>query len=196
MKSKIGIAIIGAVVILGAVACSAPASAAPVAQQAPAAQQVTNIVVPSQPAASATLPAPAKQPSGPVKATWINATTSGDAVTIPLSAVYDDFDTHFKVQMASGTETFMAYFWNGAVYVRANICPPCRSIGFTLNKDILVCDTCGTTFQAKSGAGIAGACVAYPKASVPYKITDNNIVMNTNDLVNAYQKTVAGKGAS
>jgi hypothetical protein len=34
-----------------------------------------------------------------------------------------------------------------------------------LNKDVLVCDRCGTRFKAKSGDGIDGACVDYPKAS-------------------------------
>lgn len=182
--------------IVTAAACSSQAAttAAPAPQpQSQAKTETTTVVVPSTPAA---LPVPGKQPAGPIKATWINATVDNDTVTIPLSAVYNNWDTHFKVQIASGTETFMAYLLNNTVYVRANICPPCRSIGFSLKNDILVCDACGTTFQAKTGAGIAGACVAFPKAPVQYKIVNNNVVMNVVDLASAYQKTVNGKGLS
>ena len=85
---------------------------------------------------------------------------------------------------------FMAYTLDGEIYVRANVCPPCRSIGFSLEEDILICDRCATTFKAKTGDGIKGACVDFPKASVPYEITDGNIVMRGDDLLAAYQDTV------
>jgi nitrite reductase/ring-hydroxylating ferredoxin subunit len=85
---------------------------------------------------------------------------------------------------------FMAYVLAGEIYVRANVCPPCRSIGFSLNEEILVCDRCATTFEAKTGEGIVGACVDYPKALVPYEIEDGNIVMSSTDLTTAYQDTI------
>ena len=88
-----------------------------------------------------------------------------------------------------GDMAFMAYELGGEVHVRANVCPPCRSIGFSLQKNILVCDTCRTTFEAKTGEGIEGACVDFPKASVPYEVTDGNIVMKGTDLIAAYQDT-------
>jgi uncharacterized membrane protein len=85
---------------------------------------------------------------------------------------------------------FMAYIYDEELMVRANVCPPCRSIGFTLTGDELVCDRCATTFESKTGAGIQGACVAYPKASVKYKIEDGNLVMKEADLVRAYEETI------
>lgn len=84
----------------------------------------------------------------------------------------------------------MASIVDGEIYVRANACPPCRSVGFSLQNDILVCDTCRTTFEAETGDGIEGACVDYPKAPVPYEITDGNIVMSEADLITAYQDTL------
>jgi len=84
----------------------------------------------------------------------------------------------------------MAYKLGGEVYVRANVCPPCRSIGFSLQKDILVCDTCQTTFEAKTGEGIKGACVAFPKASIRYEIKNGNLAMKKAGLAVAYQNTI------
>jgi hypothetical protein len=46
-----------------------------------------------------------------------------------------------------------------------------------------------TTFEAKTGGGIEGACVDFPKASVPYEVTDGNAVMKGTDLIAAYQDT-------
>lgn len=86
--------------------------------------------------------------------------------------------------------TFMAYSLDGGIYVRANVCPPCHSTGFSLDEDILVCDRCATRFEAQTGEGITGACVDYPKASVIYEISDNDIVMHSTDLATAYQNTL------
>jgi len=129
-------------------------------------------------------------PSGPIKATWIEPQVAGDIISIPVSEVENNRNVHFKVETQDGNMTFMAYDLSGEMYVRANVCPPCHSIGFSLDEDILVCDRCATKFQAQTGAGISGACVNYPKASVPYEVADGNIVMNSTDLITAYQDTI------
>ncbi len=127
----------------------------------------------------------------PVKAKWIKAQLTGDSVSVPISEINNDKIVHFSVNVALGSEeAFMAYELGGKLYVRANVCPPCRSIGFSLSNDKLVCDTCRTTFNAKTGEGINGACVAYPKASVPYKSIDNKVVMQGSDLLLAYRNTL------
>jgi nitrite reductase/ring-hydroxylating ferredoxin subunit len=125
-----------------------------------------------------------------IKATWIEPQVVGDTISIPASEVESDTITHFKFRAQDEDMTFMAYDLSGEIYVRANICPPCHSIGFSLQQSTLVCDTCGTVFDAKTGAGINGACVAYPKAAVAYKIDNGNIIMKGSDLVAAYQNTV------
>jgi len=129
-------------------------------------------------------------PSGPIKATWIEPQVAGDIVSIPVSEIENNRNVHFNVNTQGGDMNFMAYVLDGEIYVRANVCPPCRSIGFSLDEDILVCDRCATTFKAQTGEGIAGACVGYPKASVPYEIRDGNMVMNSTDLIAAYQDTL------
>jgi len=130
------------------------------------------------------------KPSGPIDAKWIEPQVVGDTVSIPVSEIEDNWNTRFKLQTADGDIVTMAYILNGVIYVRTSICPPCRSQGFSLTGDILVCDTCGTQFKASTGEGISGACVNYPKASVSYKITDGNVVMSRADVVTAYQNTL------
>jgi nitrite reductase/ring-hydroxylating ferredoxin subunit len=129
-------------------------------------------------------------PSGPIKATLIEPQVAGDIVSIPVSEVENNWNVSFKVETQDGNMTFMAYVLDGEIYVRANVCPPCQSTGFSLDEAVLVCDRCATTFKAQTGEGIAGACVGYPKASVPYEIEDSNIVMNSTDLIAAYQDTL------
>ena len=135
-------------------------------------------------------PAPNPNPSGPIKAAWIEPQVAGDTVSIPVSEVENNSNIHFTLGTKDGNINFMEYIVDGEIYVRANVCPPCRSIGFSLQKDILVCDTCRTTFKAKTGEGIEGACVDFPKASVPYEIEGGNIVMKSTDLIAAYQSTL------
>jgi nitrite reductase/ring-hydroxylating ferredoxin subunit len=139
---------------------------------------------------AAITPTPNPTPLGPIKATWIEPQVEGDTVSIPVSEVENNWNVHFNLEAQGSDMNFMAYVLDGEIYVRANVCPPCRSIGFSLKEAVLVCDRCATTFNAKTGEGIKGACVDFPKASVPYEITDGNIVMNSTDLVTAYQDTI------
>ncbi len=128
-----------------------------------------------------------------VKATWIKPQVAGDTVSIPVSDVRNDKIVHFNVAVALGNEmAFMAYDFDGKLYVRADACVPCRSTEFSLKNDTLVCDTCRTVFKAETGAGVSGvkACVAYPKAAVAYQVTDGQMVMKGNDLLVAYQNTM------
>ena len=129
-------------------------------------------------------------PLGPIEAEWIKPQVDSDTVSIPVSEVESNWNIHFKLGTQGGDINFMTYIVDGEIYVRANACPPCRSVGFSLQRDILVCDTCQTTFNAKTGGGIEGACVDYPKASVPYEIIDGNIVMSEANLIAAYQDTL------
>lgn len=128
--------------------------------------------------------------SAPIRATWIEPQVAVDIVSIPLSEVENRMMTHFKLATTDGDIAYMAYVVDGEIFVRANVCPPCRSIGFSLNDQTLICDTCRTTFKAKTGGGIVGACVDFPKAAVPYEISAGQLLMEGTDLLSAYQNTL------
>jgi uncharacterized membrane protein len=170
------------VLMLIAVACANSASVPSTTGTPPSASTPTS--------APQTIQATTEKPSGPIKAKIIEAQVNGDSVSIPVSAVESDWNAQFAVNAQAGTMNFMAYLLNNKIYVRADVCPPCRSIGYSLDGNILVCDRCATTFKADSGDGIQGACVNYPKALVPYEITNGNIIMNQADLVVAYENTI------
>lgn len=138
-------------------------------------------------------PATPASRNGPVSGTWIEVTVSGDDVTLPAALVEKNVNTHFSLRENGRELVFMAYILDGGVQVRANACPPCRSRGFALDGDVLVCDACQTTFNARDGSGIAGACVDYPKAAVAHRVVNGSVEMTLADLVNAYDETlVAG----
>ncbi len=124
------------------------------------------------------------------KPVWLTPEVSGEQVAVLLSSVVDSKMAHFWVTLPSGKEGFMAYRMDGVTYVRADICPPCHSTSFSLEKGILVCDTCGTRFNAKTGQGISGACVNYPKAEVATTLQDGKLVMTQSGLATAYADTL------
>jgi nitrite reductase/ring-hydroxylating ferredoxin subunit len=126
---------------------------------------------------------------GTIKATWIEPQVAGDTVSIPLSEVEDNWNVHFNLQTPDDMN-FMAYIVDGDIFVRANVCPPCQSIGFSLEETVLICDRCATTFEAETGEGIEGACVDFPKAAVPYEVSGGYIVMNIADLIAAYEDSL------
>ncbi|MEJ2738792.1 MAG: Fe-S-containing protein [Dehalococcoidia bacterium] len=186
MWKKIGIAVLLVTLIAVAVACTTkqqteqPAPPAKTEVSPPPAQEKEPV-----PAEQFTLQ-PVGKPTGPIKAVWIEPLVEGNTVAIPVSALEQNWNINFKVDDLN----FMAYILDGEIYVRANVCPPCRSIGFSLSDDILVCDRCATTFEAETGAGIKGACVDFPKASVDYEAKDGTIRMQKGNLVAAYEETL------
>jgi nitrite reductase/ring-hydroxylating ferredoxin subunit len=125
----------------------------------------------------------------PISPKWVQAFPDGDSITLPLADVENYGNVHFKVTSGGDTAAFMAYQGTDGIVVRANVCPPCRSQGFSLAGDVLVCDTCATTFEADTGDGIQGACVDFPKAEVAYTTVGGNVVMTKADLFQAYQNT-------
>jgi len=126
----------------------------------------------------------------PVQAMWVEPDVVGDTVSMPASEVENNRNIHFKVETQTGDMHFMAYILNGEIQVRASSCPPCRGISYSLDRDILVCDTCATTFIAETGDGIEGACVYFPKAPVPYEVINGSIVTKKADLLIAYENTL------
>jgi nitrite reductase/ring-hydroxylating ferredoxin subunit len=182
---KIGIGFAALTLALIGVSCASSAAV----PQTMGTQPSASSPAPALPA-PATIQATTERPSGPIKAKLIEAQIDGDAVSIPVSDVESDWNTQFAVTSQSGKMNFMAYLLKDKIYVRADVCPPCRSIGYSLDGNTLVCDRCATTFKADTGDGIAGACVDYPKALVPYQVSNGNIVMKQADLVSAYESTL------
>jgi len=171
-------------------ACSnASASGAPpnpAGTTAPAAPAIPAV----SPAPSKPVETPLKALTGRVKATWLTAAQTADEVSIPVSMIEKEIMVHFTLDAAGGKMPYMAYVFEGKTYVRADICPPCRSYNFSIEKDILICDTCGSRFKAINGEGISGACVNYPKAAVVFEVRDGNVVMKADALKAAYQDTL------
>ncbi len=128
--------------------------------------------------------------SASIGATWIEPEIMDDSVSIPTSEVENHRNVHFKVETDDRDMHFMAYVLNGQVHVRASVCPPCWGIAYSLDRDILVCDMCATTFSARTGDGIRGPCVNYPKAAVAYDAVAGSIVMSRADLSAAYEDTL------
>lgn len=124
-----------------------------------------------------------------VRATWIQAEIDGDSVSLPVQDIDAAELIHFKVAGETGNMVFMAYRVDGQLHLRAAICPPCRSVGFSLDGNNLVCDSCGTRFEATSGAGVSGACKGYPKAEATGSVSEGKFVVTMADLANAYENT-------
>ena len=121
--------------------------------------------------------------------TWIDASVEGNTISIPVSLVKSDKIVNFRVTYQDTSMAFMAYQLGEQIYVRTALCPPCRSESFSLDGDVLDCDTCHTRFSATTGEGLKGACRAYPKAEVQYTVAGDKLTMDITDLVTAYEET-------
>ncbi len=190
MNRKIAMAIVLLSLIAILSACTAQSAATEPKPIAPASPAPSTSPTASTTTPQAQTPAAAPKPAGPIKAKEITPSVSNDTVSIPLKEVQENWNNHFLVDAPGSKMGFMAYVLDNVIYIRASICPPCRGKTYALDGNTLVCDVCATTFSANTGIGIAGACVNYPKASVPYAVAEGNLVMKINDLTTAYQNTL------
>jgi len=140
-----------------------------------------------------TYPSTATTSTGTYQDVVITPTVTNDTVSIPVSTVKSNRNVHFELNSAGGTTSFEAYILNNEIQVRASYCVPCRGTSFTLSGDELICNNCGTVFNANNGIGIRGSasCQSYPKASVPFTVNGENIIMKISDLQNAFQNTLS-----
>ena len=121
--------------------------------------------------------------------TWIDASVEGNNVSIPVGLIETGKIVNFRVTYQGTNMVFMAYQLGEQTYVRTALCPPCRSESFSLDGDVLDCDTCHTRFSATTGEGLKGACRAYPKAEVKYTVAGDKLTMDIADMVTAYEDT-------
>jgi nitrite reductase/ring-hydroxylating ferredoxin subunit len=120
---------------------------------------------------------------------WVEASVEGNTVSIPVSLLETSKIVNFRVTSDGNDMAFMAYQLEDQTYVRTALCPPCRSESFSLDGDVLDCDTCHTRFNATTGEGLKGACRAYPKTEVQLTVAGDRVTMSIGDLVTAYQDT-------
>ncbi len=156
-----------------------------------------------EPVAGAELPpavvTPTEEPSAreepavtaPVIGVPLAAVRDGDVVTVPLAAIEGAANGEFSVTLEDRLLDFVAYLVDGELFVRAAACPPCDSLVYALDGDALICEACATRFDARTGKGIEGACIDYPKAEVAYEVSGGLVAMSTADLVAAWDETLA-----
>ncbi|GEM_PF-2339411 len=175
---------------------SKPASSPPPVQTtaAPAAAPAPTAPVAPAPATTAT-PAATTGPSSKSTTAYppknFSPAVSGSTVSLSMADVAQAGNGKFSVN----NMPFMAYQMDGKYYVRASVCVPCGSKIFTLKNGTLICGSCGTVFDAATGAGIRGvsACMTYAKKAVVYTTNGGNIEMTVADLTTAYQNTLNRK---
>lgn len=195
MKKKViislgmGLAAIGITAILSGCSQGYSSGAASTSPNPPQTAQVTQAPV------APTTVAPAAVTAGPTSKSSTKYSPKGFTPTASVSNVMLSMDT--VAQNANGNfyvnkMPFMAYMLDGKYYVRANVCVPCGSQSFTLQNGKLICNSCGTVFNATTGAGMSGvsACMSYAKKPVVYTTDGGNLVMTLTDLTTAYQNTV------
>lgn len=143
-------------------------------------------------ATSPTTPAASTGPSSKSSVLYppksFSPTVSGSTVSLSMAEIAQAGNGNFPINNMS----FMAYQLDGNYYIRANVCVPCGSESFTLQNGTLLCGSCGTVFNATTGAGMRGvsACMTYAKKAVVYTTDGGNMVVTLTDLSTAYQNTI------
>ncbi len=125
---------------------------------------------------------------------WAEPIISGDIVTIQRSVASMSDHVHFEVAAQDASPVFVGYFVGPAFLIRPCICPTCGDEEVDWSGGTLACQACPASYDAVSGTAVGGG-VCYPAGLVPHRIVGDSISMSRSDLLNAYERVVAGEGA-
>ena len=123
---------------------------------------------------------------------WAEPVIDGDKVAIALAVATFGDHVHFEVPDDEKVDGFIGYFCDDEFCVRANFCPLCHAERIESGWSLLVCRSCGVTFDTFTGESEGGT-ANFPYGTVPYTVDGDRIAMSLADLLEAHARTVAGE---
>ncbi len=123
---------------------------------------------------------------------WAEPVIEEDDVVVALAVATLGDHVHFEVPDGEKVDRFIGYSNDGQFCVRADFCPYCRAERIESGWSLLVCRSCGVTFDSVTGVSEGGS-VSFPSGSVPCTVDGSNITMSLADLLEAHARTIAGE---
>ncbi|MEE9118906.1 MAG: Fe-S-containing protein [Calditrichia bacterium] len=146
----------------------------------------TNPVLENQPKVSS----PVKYSGGNLQMASIPVKTENGKIVIPFELVKQKKFVTFSYQSPSGNIPLLAYIsGEGKLVTAISMCEPCNSTRFHISGSILVCNSCGTTWELDNLIAISGACGKYPPDAIPSKIVAGNIYIDES-IVARWQRRI------
>ena len=71
---------------------------------------------------------------------------------------------------------------DGKVMVAISYCEPCKGSTFHISGNLIICNTCGTTWDLQTLKGISGGCQAYPPQALTYSLDGDNLEIQQSTL--------------
>lgn len=181
-----------------ATACSSPVTAVEQPPPTPRVTEVPNVssAPPSNDSTPVGTPTPGGQPQTGVSSrttpghVWAEPIIDGGTVTISRTVARMGDHVHFEVPDGDTFASFIGYFVGPAFLVRPCICPTCGDEGVDWGASELTCQSCAAAYDTVTGTSRQGG-VCYPAGLIPSRIAVDSITMLQNDLLLAYQRTVA-----
>ncbi len=123
---------------------------------------------------------------------WAEPFMDGDDVAITLAVATLGDHVHFEVPDGERVVGFIGYFCDDEFCVRADFCPLCHAERIESGWSLLVCRSCGVTFDTFTGESEGGT-ANFPSGTVPYTVDGDRITMSLAHLLEAHARTVAGE---
>ncbi|MEW6663368.1 MAG: Fe-S-containing protein [Bacillota bacterium] len=117
----------------------------------------------------------------------------GGQIRLPLDQVLENKIIYSQTSyvMAGGMPKALTAYAapSGRLAVAMAVCEPCRSLRFHIRGSLLVCDSCGTTWDLNTLVGLSGGCKEYPPEELPYEVKDG-IIYISDQLVRSWQPRI------
>lgn len=124
-------------------------------------------------------------PQLPTQMSEIQAKVENGKIIIPLDIVKQNKFVKFAYSGNNGDVPLLAYISEeGKVITAISMCEPCNSTTFHIQKDELICNSCGTTWDLNNMDAISGSCGKYPPDPIPSTVQGNEIHIDVSNVAN------------
>ncbi len=123
---------------------------------------------------------------------WTEPVIQGKFVSILLPVTMPENHVRFDVPATDGEAGFIGYFKGDEFMVRTVVCSNCGQEGIERELSILICQSCDATFELFAD-NLSAAGTEDQEGFVSNELFDNTVVMLLDDLLAAYNGSLAGQ---
>jgi hypothetical protein len=128
--------------------------------------------------------------STPLQMTPVLAKVENGKIIIPVDLLKDKKFIRFTYGDPSYGTPLLAYIsGEGKIVTAVSVCEPCNSTAFHINGDLIVCNSCGSTWELNDLEAVSGSCGRYPPDAVPNAVVGNEIQIDE-QIVARWQRRI------
>lgn len=118
--------------------------------------------------------------------TRVEPKIEGDTIIFSLEELKEHGLLYTRIPMNDNSYMPLTSFITptGRVVTAFSMCEPCASDTFRINKERIICESCGTVWTLEDLQGVSGGCLSHPPEEINYEVVGDEIRIPADQVYN------------